>query len=110
MNRAQRNGALMFGVLLAFWIFLMCLGAKNWAFDPALSNPAIAATTNAEVIEYRFPGHGGWATYRFVVAYTGSSITNRGGIDRRTYDDLASGRARTITIHYLRDDPHTNVP
>jgi hypothetical protein len=106
MNQAPSKGALIFlGVVIAFWVIITCLGAKHLAFDKALSNPATAAITNAEVIEYRFPGHGGWATYRFVAAGAGSSFTNRGSIDRRTYNDLASGRARTITVHYLRDDP-----
>lgn len=111
MNQAPRKGVFIFlGFLIAFWILIMCTGAKKLAFDRTLSNPVKIATTNAEVIEYRFPGHGGSATYRFVVADTGSSITNRGSIDRRTYDDLASGRARTIMVNYLRDDPHTNAP
>jgi hypothetical protein len=111
MNQAPRKGVLIFfGVLIAFWIFITWAGAKRLAFDWALSDPARAATANAEVIEYRFPGHGGSATYRFVVADTGTSLTNRGSIDRQTYDDLASGRARTITVRYLRDDSHTNTP
>jgi hypothetical protein len=111
MNQVPRKGILIFvGVLVAFWVFLTCLGAKNLVFDRALSDPVRAATANAEVIEYRFPGHGGWATYRFVVADTGSSFTNRGSIDRQTYDHLASGGVRTISVQYLRDAPHTNAP
>lgn len=111
MNQAPRKGILIFiGILVAFWVFLTCLGAKNLAFDRALSDPARTATTNAEVIEYRFPGHGGSATYRFVVADTGSSFTNRGSIDHRTYDYLAGGKTHTITVQYLRDDPHVNAP
>jgi hypothetical protein len=111
MSKAPRNGILIFiGVLVAFSVLATCAGVKNLAFDRALADTARAATTNAEVIEYHFPGHGGWATYRFVVADTGSSFSNRGRIDRRTYDYLASGGAHTIAVHYLRDDPHTNAP
>jgi hypothetical protein len=111
MNQVSRKGLFIFiGILVAIWVFITYLGAKKLAFDWAFSDPARTATTNAEVIEYRWPGHGGSATYRFVVGDMGASFTNRGSIDRRTYDYLASGRSRTITVQYLRDDPHTNVP
>lgn len=87
---------------------LMCLGVHQWLIDRALANPAKSATVNAKVIEYQ-SRRGGMAKYQFTTE-DGVSVIDHGSIDRWDYGELAAGRADSISVRYVKDDPRTNAP